>query len=105
MGVDDLIDDDDDDEDETSPDSTDEVVNNLTPDDYDVEYTPDTDYEQVWKNCPRCFTPGKKTSSRTWECPDDECLVSKYTMSWYEWRGFDGWLSEVDFVEVYRETH
>jgi len=58
-----------------------------------VEKSPGVD-----KACPKCACVGTQLSDSKWECENDDCYVSKFTMSWKE--NQTGFLGDVDMVDV-----
>lgn len=50
------------------------------------------EYEVEEKECARCMTIGHSTSRNTWKCPNDECSVVEFSMSYDEWHGTEGFL-------------
>lgn len=95
-------------DDQTDTDKTSDTTTKIKDlDDLDSIYEINTDrcdLDAEEKCCPGCLTPSPKQKRRTYICPNDNCSKVKFTMSFFEWKGWQGWLESIDWCEVFRDN-
>lgn len=70
----------------------------------------DVDHNAEKNICPACMTPGGKSGTRCWECPNDDCGVLEYFAGWFEkkrtlWDNGSDFLYSIDWVELMEEVN